>query len=48
MANLKEDLVSCVKQLSGVKEKLVIVTGKPGSGKSQVLRDLAGTQRWGM
>ena len=46
MANLKEDLVSCVKQLSGVKEKLVIVTGKPGSGKSQVLRDLAGTQRW--
>ncbi len=26
--------------LSGVKEKLVIVTGKPGSGKSQVLRDL--------
>ncbi len=46
MANLKEALVSFVKQLDGAKEKLVIVTGKPGSGKSQVLRDLAGTQRW--
>ena len=28
MANLKEDLVSCVKQLSGVKERQLIVKNK--------------------
>lgn len=38
--NVLEDVVQCVEKAIPA-EELVFITGKPGSGKSQVLRDLS-------
>ena len=46
MNDLQEMIVQGVKDLGAAEVKLAIVTGKPGSGKSKVLRELADTQRW--
>lgn len=46
MSDVKNKLIEGVQQVSGSVEKLVIVTGKPGSGKSKALRELADTHKW--
>lgn len=46
MSDVKNKLIEGVQEVSTAAEKLVIVTGKPGSGKSKVLRELADTQKW--
>lgn len=44
--NQVEDLVKVVEQAKEDKGNVVIVTGKPGSGKSKILREAAETQKW--
>lgn len=46
MSNIQEQIIKAVDELAGAAEKLVIVTGKPGSGKSKVLRELGDVQKW--
>lgn len=46
MYNSLENLFSCVQDVETQAEKLVILTGKPGSGKSQFLRDAASKNKW--
>lgn len=46
MSDMQNKLIEGVREVAGAAEKLVIVTGKPGSGKSKVLRELADIQKW--
>ena len=46
MSDVQNKLIEGVKEVSAAAEKLVVVTGKPGSGKSKILRELADTQKW--
>lgn len=46
MSDVKNKLIEGVQAVADAAEKLVIVTGKPGSGKSKVLRELADIQKW--
>ncbi len=41
-----EELVVCVEKVKGSANQLVIVTGNPGSGKSQVLREASAKKKW--
>ena len=41
-----DELIDCVEGVKDKTQRLVVVTGKPGSGKSQTLRDLAARKRW--
>lgn len=41
-----EDLLACVNSVQDREQKLVIVTGNPGSGKSKVLREVSSRKRW--
>lgn len=41
-----EDFIKKVESLEGSTNKLLIVTGKPGSGKSKVLREAADEKGW--
>ena len=41
-----EELVQQVESLEGAEHKLLVVTGKPGSGKSKVLRAAADEKNW--
>ena len=41
-----EELVQQVESLEGAEHKLLVVTGKPGSGKSKVLREAADEKSW--
>ncbi len=44
--NQVEELVKVVAEAQADKGNVVIVTGKPGSGKSKVLREAAESQKW--
>ena len=44
--NQVEELVKVVAEAQTDKGNVVIVTGKPGSGKSKVLREAAESQKW--
>ncbi len=46
MGTQVEELLSCVDAAKGKKQRLVVVTGNPGSGKSQVLREAAAKKKW--
>jgi predicted ATP-dependent serine protease len=39
-------VVDYVQELKGTGEKLVLIVGKPGSGKSKVMRELATNRGW--
>ncbi len=41
-----EELVKVIEQAQADKGNIVIVTGKPGSGKSKVLREAARMKKW--
>lgn len=41
-----DELLACIEDAKDKPQRLVVVTGKPGSGKSQTLRDLAARKRW--
>ena len=46
MENIQKEILNVVTELANAEEKLIIVTGKPGSGKSKILRELADEQKW--
>ena len=39
-------IMECVHEVQQTPEQLVLVVGKPGSGKSKILRELAGMRGW--
>lgn len=41
-----EEFVNAVEELSKVENKIMAVTGKPGSGKSKVMREAASEKKW--
>lgn len=41
-----DELLACVERVKDKPQRLVVVTGKPGSGKSHALRELAAKKRW--
>lgn len=41
-----EEFVQAVGEVKGAEQKILIVTGKPGSGKSKVLREAAESKGW--
>jgi hypothetical protein len=41
-----ENLLACIDQAKSKKNRLVIVTGNPGSGKSQILREASAKKKW--
>ncbi len=46
MGEQVEELLGCVGAVKGKKQRLVVVTGNPGSGKSKVLREAATKKKW--
>ena len=44
--NQVEELLKVVEEAQADKGNVVIVTGKPGSGKSKVLREAAEVKKW--
>ncbi len=46
MAVVVQMVVDYVQELKGTGEKLVLLVGKPGSGKSKVMRELATNRGW--
>ena len=46
MAVAIEELLACVEGVKGKNHRLVIVTGNPGSGKSQILREASAKKKW--
>ena len=41
-----EQIIECVNEVEKDEEKLVIVAGKPGSGKSKIMRELGQMRGW--
>ena len=41
-----DELLACVEEVKAKPQRLVLVTGKPGSGKTQKLRELAARKKW--
>ena len=41
-----EELLACVEDAKNKTHRLVVVTGNPGSGKSQVLREASAKKKW--
>lgn len=41
-----EELLGCIDSVKGKAHRLVVVTGNPGSGKSQVMREAANKKKW--
>ena len=41
-----DELLACVDSVKDKPQRLVIVTGQPGSGKTQKLRELAARKKW--
>lgn len=46
MGGAIEELLTCIDGVKDSAHKLVVVTGNPGSGKSQVLREAASKKKW--
>ena len=46
MASQIESLLACVETVKRQTHRLVIVTGNPGSGKSQILREVSMKKKW--
>ncbi len=46
MGTQVDELLSCVDAAKGKEQRLIVVTGNPGSGKSQILREAAAKKKW--
>lgn len=46
MNAIEEQVLSCVAEVEETEQKLVIIVGKPGSGKSKIMRELGQKPGW--